>query len=209
MRLKTSSPNALLLDAQGGVSGSLSRLLELHQNYLKLLAQTQLDAKLRARVSPSDVVQETLLEAHRDFPSFRGSCEGEFLAWLRRILVHNLARMVERHVLAEKRDVRRDVSLQAVNDGLDRSALRLEAVLADRVGSPSAAAQRQEDAVVLADALAELSADHRDVIVLRHLEGLAFKEIADRLGRTSGATRMLWLRAIDRLRQALREREML
>ena len=95
-----------LLDAaREGKEECLGRLLQLYCNYLKLMAMAQLDQKLRARMSPSDVVQETLFEAHRDFAQFRGSSEAEFLAWLRRILVNNLARVVERHVLAEKRDV--------------------------------------------------------------------------------------------------------
>jgi RNA polymerase sigma-70 factor (ECF subfamily) len=200
------NPTKVLSEARAGIPGGLGRLLELHQNYLKLLAQTQLDEKLRARVSPSDVVQDTLLEAHRDFANFRGECEAEFLNWLRQILVHNLARIVERHVLAEKRDVRREVSLDEVDRRLDRSAMRLQAVLADRVGSPSAAVQTQEHVVLLADALAELPADYRRVIVLRNLESLPFKEVAERMNRSAGATRMLWLRAIDQLRQGLSAR---
>ncbi|HRX80773.1 MAG TPA: sigma factor, partial [Pirellulaceae bacterium] len=83
----------------------MSRLLQLYSNYLRLLACSQLDERLRARVSPSDIVQETLFEAHRDFDRFVGRSSGEFVGWLRTILVHNLARMVEHHLLTGKRDV--------------------------------------------------------------------------------------------------------
>lgn len=199
----------LLVAARKGEEDSLGRLLQLYCNYLRLLATAQLDRKLRARMSPSDVVQETLFEAHRDFAQFRGTSEGEFLAWLRRILINNLARVVERHVLAEKRDIRREISMDEIGVSLERSTARLVAVLADGGLSPSSDAERHEHAIVLADELAELSADYREVIVLRHLEGLSFGEVAERMERSTGATRMLWMRAIAQLRLQLERRGLL
>lgn len=192
----------LLLEAKAGDRDSLGQLLETYQNYLKLLARTQLADQVRGRVSPSDVVQETMLEAHCDFPKFRGNSDGEFFAWLRKILVNNLARAVEQHVLTAKRDVRREARLQ-INASLDRSATRLEAMLADHRPSAESDASVQEQLVELANALSRLSPDHRDVIVLRHLEGIPFAEVAARLNRSSGATRMLWLRAIEQLRRLI------
>jgi RNA polymerase sigma-70 factor (ECF subfamily) len=170
---------------------------------LELLAATQIDRKLLARSSPSDVVQETFLEAHRDFAQFRGESLPEFLAWLRRILVNNLSRLVERHVLTGKRDVRRETSLEGMEAALERSTARLESVLVDQGASPSTSAQRREYAIILADQLAELPHDYRDVLVLRHLEGLPFGEVAARMDRSPGAVRMLWLRAIGQLRERL------
>ena len=199
----------LLNAARGGEDGSLGQLLQLYANYLKLMATAKLDRKLRGRMSPSDVVQETLFEAHRDFAQFRGASEGEFLAWLRRILVNNLARVVERHVLAEKRDVRREISMDEIGASLERSTARLVAVLADRGDSPSSDAQRNEHTIVLADELAELPDDYREVIVLRHLEGLSFNEVADHMNRSEGAVRMLWMRAIAQLRLQLEKRGLL
>jgi RNA polymerase sigma-70 factor (ECF subfamily) len=192
----------LLLEAKEGDTDSLGQLLETYQNYLKLLARTQLADQVRGRVSPSDVVQETMLEAHCDFPKFRGTSDGEFFAWLRRILVNNLARAVEQHVLTAKRDVRREARLQ-INASLDRSATRLEAMLADHRPSVESDASVQEQLVELANALSQLSPDHRDVIVLRHLEGIPFAQVAERMNRSSGATRMLLLRAIEQLRQLI------
>lgn len=207
--LSQSKTGQLLEAARSGQDESLGQLLQLYCNYLKLMATAQLDRKLRTRMSPSDVVQETLFEAHRDFAQFRGASEGEFLAWLRRILINNLARVVERHVLAEKRDVRREVSMEEIGVALERSTARLVAVLADGGISPSSDAQRHEHAIVLADELAELPADYREVIVLRHLEGLSFGEVAERMERSSGAVRMLWMRAIAQLRQQLGRRGLL
>jgi RNA polymerase sigma-70 factor (ECF subfamily) len=193
----------LLGRAQAGSGESLGQLLQLYSNYLKLLVLAQLENNLRARVSPSDVVQETFYEAHRDFPQFRGHSTGEFLAWLRRILVNNLCRVVEQHVLAEKRDVRREVSLDRLASALEQSTARLEAVLPDPGSSPSAGAHRREIEIVLADQLAELPTDYRDVIVLRHIEALPFEDIGRRMERSSGAVRMLWLRAVKMLRERL------
>ena len=203
------SPAEALIDqARQGSDEALGRLLLTYTNYLSLLARTQVDPKLRARVSPSDVVQETHLEAHRDFPHFAGQTEREFLGWLRKILVNNLARQIERHVLAGKRDVRREVSLSHMGKAIERSTARLESILAGREDSPSGVAVKKERAVVLADQLAELPDDYRNVLVLRHLEGLPFKEIAEQMDRSEGAVRMLWLRAIDRLRLAFKSSEL-
>lgn len=192
------------LDADG-----LGSILQLYWNYLHLLAEAQLDRRLRVRFSPSDLVQETFLEAHRDFPQFRGTTEGEFLAWLRQILVHNLIVAVRRHFEAGKRDVRREVSLEQVRSQMDTSALGVAAALAQAGTSPSDRVQREELLVALAEDLAELPQDYREVIVLRHLQGCPFAEVAQRMDRNEGAVRMLWLRAIGELRSRLNERGVL
>jgi RNA polymerase sigma-70 factor, ECF subfamily len=197
------SPKSLLAAAQDGEAQSLGRLLELYRNYLHLLAVSQIDKRLQVRSSPSDVVQETFLEAHRDFGQFQGRSESEFLAWLRRILVNNLMRSYERHVRAQRRCVHREVSLHRLGEALEKSTARLEDVLADHAGSPSSEAGRHESAVALADQLAALPPDQREVIVLRHLRGLPFGEIAKHMDRSSGAVRMLWFRAMTQLRDRL------
>ncbi len=112
----------LLNQARTGAPECLGRILQYYCNYLKLLVATQIDEKLQARCSPSDVVQETYCEAHRDFGKFRGHTAAEFLAWLKMILINNMARQVEKHLLAAKRDVRREISLEAMGQALDRSA---------------------------------------------------------------------------------------
>src|SRR5207237_7791368 len=105
--LESRDPTELLAKARQGNGESLGALLELYRNYLYLLARTQIDLHLQARANASDVVQETFLQACSHFQQFRGQSEGEFLAWLRRILVHNLVRLVEKQLKAQKRDVRR------------------------------------------------------------------------------------------------------
>ncbi len=194
---------SLLEAARRGATEELGQLLQELRRHLLVVAEHQLDNRIRGRVSASDVVQDTLLEAHRDFPQFRGESIGEFLAWLRRILARNIARMIERHVLAEKRGVRREVSLETFSVNLERSALRLNQILASTRETPSTLLSNQERMLAVSNALAELPPDYRRVIMLRHLDGLSFPEIGEAMERTAGACRMLWFRAIDQLREAL------
>jgi RNA polymerase sigma-70 factor, ECF subfamily len=193
----------LFMSAREGSSSCLGQLLALYTNYLKLLVAAQLDSRLTVRVSPSDIVQESFFEAHRDFREFRGKSIGEFVVWLRRIVVNNILRVVEQHVLAEKRDVRREVSLEEIGRRLEQSTVRLETLLAVQAETPSGCAVRRENEILLADTLAALPADYRDVIMLRNIEGLSFEEVARRMDRSAGAVRMLWLRALKKMRHAL------
>jgi len=198
-----STAEHLLALAQRDGPDALGQLLELYRNYLKILAASQINSRLQARVSASDVVQETFLQAHRAFDQFRGNTAPEFLGWLRQILAHQFAHLLEKHVYAAKRDVRREVSLDAIGTSLARSSLRLESVFADKNPSPGSVAQRHEHAIVLANELADLPEDYRQVLMLRNLEGMSFPDVAERLERSPGAVRMLWFRAIQKLRERL------
>jgi RNA polymerase sigma-70 factor (ECF subfamily) len=193
----------LLWCARHGEREVIGQLLTHYRNYLMVLARTQIERRLQPRVSPSDVVQETMLRAHQNFAQFRGQSERELLAWLREILVTSLARFVEQHVLASKRDVRREIPI-------DRSAATLplaphvSSLLIATGDSPSTVLGRRQESQKLAKLLQNLPEHYRQVLVLRNIEGLGFEEVARRLGRSPGATRMLWLRAIDKLRVAYR-----
>lgn len=190
-----------LVRARDGDTTSLGELLQLYRNYLTILATTQLDRRLRRRMSPSDLVQEAMLAAHRDFQAFQGGSEGELLAWLRQILVNCLRDAIDTHVNAQKRDLRRDVSIDQVSQALDNSAYNFANILADRGPSPSEPMRQQEKSVALANQLSKLRPEYRDVIVLRNLQSLSFNEIAERLDRKPGTVRMLWLRAMDKFKE--------
>ncbi|MCO8125033.1 sigma-70 family RNA polymerase sigma factor [Stieleria sp. TO1_6] len=192
----------LLRRAVAGDRESLDRLLESYSGYLHVLSRGQLDKRIQQRVDPSDIVQETLLEAHRDIASFRGAELHEFTGWLRQVLVHNIANAVGTHMLAAKRSVRREQILGSLSASIDQSHQRLSALTAGH-RSPASEADHQETLSELASALEQLPANYRTVIVFRHLEGLDFAEIASRMARSSGAVRMLWLRAIEQLRLAM------
>jgi RNA polymerase sigma-70 factor (ECF subfamily) len=191
----------LLEDARRGASEPRGQLLELYRNYLTILATTQLGHRLRRRMNPSDLVQETMLAAHRDFASFRGGTERDLLAWLRRVLINCLHHAFEMHVSAKMRDVRCEISLEQVSAAMDRSAADFAQSLADPGPSPSLPLRQRERSVLLANQLAKLRPQYREVIVLRNLQGLSFEEVAEQMDRKPGTVRMLWLRAIDKFKQ--------
>jgi RNA polymerase sigma-70 factor (ECF subfamily) len=193
----------LLTAAKAGCGESLGKLLDRYANYLKLLVESRLDRRLQSRLSASDVVQQAFCEAHRDLPNFRGSSPVEFVAWLRAIAGNNVLAAIEQNLQAEKRDIRREVPIGGMAHQLEESAMQLEKLLAASTATPSEDAVRNERELLLADALAELPPDYRQVIVLRQVEGLPFEEIGQRMDRSSGAVRMLWLRALRSLRELL------
>jgi RNA polymerase sigma-70 factor (ECF subfamily) len=186
--------------ARSGQGLALGKLLEGYRSYLVLLARVRIDAQLQGKVSPSDVVQETFLEAHRGFGQFRGTTESELVAWLRKILASNLANQARRYRGTQRRDVRLERSLA---DEIDRSSQALERALAAQVSSPSQQAAKREQGVLLATVLEQLPSEYREVIVLRHLEELSFPEVAHRMGKTEASVKNLWARALGRLRREM------
>jgi RNA polymerase sigma-70 factor (ECF subfamily) len=183
----------LLRQARAGDPAARDELFARCRGYLGLLAQAQIETWLRTKVDASDLVQETLLEAHGGFSRFRGGTEAEWLAWLRQILQHNAADFVRRF-RGGKRQRSREVPLDGNSGGIDPAASG---------ESPSAAAVRREGELQLAGALMQLTADHREVIVLRNLERLPFDQVAARMNRSRPAVQMLWLRAMHKLQDAL------
>lgn len=192
----------LIQRCRAGDDSARAQLFDRYRHYLKLLADVQLGRRLRAKCEASDLVQQTLLEAHRDFSRFTGQHEGELLAWLRRILAHNLCNEARYHA-AQQRAATREVSLEQVQSGLDNSSLTLGRCLAADTPTPSACAVQHEDAVCLAEALARLPQDYQTVILLRIFEARPAEEVAQRMNRSAGAIRMLQLRALHALRVAM------
>jgi RNA polymerase sigma-70 factor (ECF subfamily) len=171
--------------------------LEDYRSYLLLLARLQLDRHWRAHIDPSDIVQQTLLEAHRD--GRQHAHEGlQLAAWLRMALANNLADAIK----ALKR-ARRDVARQRPLEAIDASSSRLEGWLAANHSSPSQRAVRQEDLLRLADALCRLPELQREAIVLHHLQECSLRETAIQLERTESATAGLLHRGLKRLRELM------
>jgi RNA polymerase sigma-70 factor, ECF subfamily len=196
------STSDLIRRCKQGEAAARDELFARYRHYLWLLAQGQIGRRFRARCDPSDLVQQTLLEAFRDFGGFTGAHEAELLAWLRKILAHNLYNEA-RHHGAQRRDAARQVSLEEIRAGLDQSSVTLGKCLAAKVPSPSQAAGEHEAAVHLADTLARLPEDYQTVLWLRIFEGLPAEEVAERMDRTAGAVRMLQLRALTALREMI------
>jgi RNA polymerase sigma-70 factor (ECF subfamily) len=193
-------PEQLLQRARTGDGQALGQLLDLYRNYLTLLTRLQISRRLQSKVDAADLVQETFLKAYRSFGQFRGDSEGELMGWLRQILAANVANLVRHYYGTRGRDVRLECELA---DELERSSQACELGPAAQQSSPSQRAARREEAVLLADALAQLPADYGEVIVLRHLQGLPFAEVARRMGRSVDSVEKLWVRALARLRRLL------
>ena len=177
----------------------LGTLLEAYRHYLRLLARVEIGRRLQGKVDASDVVQEAFLDAHRHFPHFRGTAEGQFVAWLREILAGTLSNQVRRYFGTKARDPRLEVDFAA---DLDQSSYGLAQMLADPRSSPSAQAHRREQSLLVAEALARLPEDYQTVLVLRHLEGLTFPQVAASMGRSVDSVEKLWLRGLTQLKKA-------
>lgn len=185
---KVADAEKWIVEARAGSRDALGRLFELCRTYLLLAAVEELSPALRVKVAPSDLVQDTLLEAGHDFPNFRGASEAELLGWLRGVLRNNAAN-VQRHFETEKRRVDREVPLSA--DLLHR--------VSEPPETPSTRAQVRERDEQLERALARLHEDYRQVLLLRTAEGLTFAQVGARMGRSADAARMLWGRAATEL----------
>jgi len=185
--------------ARSGSREELGRLLD--RQYLLLIANQELHADLQAKVAPSDVVQETFLDAQRDFPNFEGRSEDELLAWLRQILLNNIRDATRKYRNLSKRNLHRETSLS----NRDGSAAVAVNGLPAAIESPSWSARRRERNDGLRRAIGRLSEDHRAVIVARNLELRSFVEIGVAMQRSPNAVRKLWLRALESLQRELGE----
>jgi len=179
---------------------AIGSLLEAARSYLLLQAEHELPLALRAKVGPSDIVQETAIDAHRDFLRFRGTTHEELYAWLRTILKHNVMDAVRRFDMTQKRAAKREASLSVVVDRHGISAFPTGG------NSPDHSAIRREDAALLAGVLARVPDDYQKILRLRYWDGLTFPQIATRIGRSEEAARKLWYRALARLTLELQAR---
>jgi RNA polymerase sigma-70 factor, ECF subfamily len=178
------------------------RSLERYRDYLCLLARLHQDPRLRAKLDPSDIVQQTLLQAYQKQAQFRGETEAEWAAWLRTILANKLAE-AGRRFGREQRDVALERSLQAV---LDDSSARLEAWLAADQSSPSHQAMRHELLLRLGEALARLPQDQRTAVELHHLKGFLLADVAKEMGRSKQSVAGLLVRGIRNLRKQMADK---
>jgi RNA polymerase sigma-70 factor, ECF subfamily len=175
-----------------------------YEGWLRLLARNEIDSRFAGKFDPSDAVQQTLMEAWKGWDNFRGSEEPQRLAWLRQILAHQLAHLARHFAGTQMRDVTREVS---IDQSLCQSAQRLDALMPAGTLSPSQNAVANEQRLLLAQVLDELPADYRQVLLLRNIEELPHGEVARRMNKTEGAVRMLWVRALTSLRDAMQTKK--
>ncbi len=184
--------------ARAGSDEALGESLEACRAYLLLVAGRELDRDLVAKGGASDLVQETFLEAQRDFRQFNGASEAEFLGWLRKILLHNLANFRRTYRQTDKRKITKEVDIDS-----DRSSRDLRAFLQAGNSSPSSHAIRNEQLIAIEQALENLPEAYVQVIVLRNRDGCSFEKIGELMDCSANAARKRWSRAIERLQRDL------
>ena len=187
-----------LRSARAGSREALGQALESCRAYLLKIAEHDIDPTLRPKGGASDLVQQTFLEAQRDFGRFTGGSEEERLAWLRQLLRNNLANFARDFRQTGKRRIDREVAL----DTPDSTGGPAGQVPADAT-SPSGHAAAGERAELVRRAVDRLPEDYRRVLTLRYHEGRSFEEIARLMGRSPNAARKLWARAVEALEAEL------
>ena len=192
-----------LIDAaRDGDTEALGDLLGEYRRYLVFLARTGLHHHMRGKADPSDIAQEVCLAAHGKIGDFRGNSAEEFAGWLRGILTNTLAMQVRKYLGTQKRDPRLE---QQLGKSLTSATDFLQAQVAGDMTSPSQHFARNEAFLKLAEALESLPDDYRQVIVLRHVEGLPFAEVAKAMGRSVDSVEKLWVRGLAKLRTTVGE----
>ena len=180
-------------------SVKLDENLEKYRSYLRVLARLQFPNRLRPKLDDSDVIQQTLLQAHQGLSDFRGKTDAEMAAWLRTILTRNLAHAV-RDFSCGKRNVALERSLKA---DLDKSSARLESWLAAENSSPSQRVQRNERTLLLTAALETLPEMQRRAVEMHYLQGKPLAEVSKELNRSTSAVGGLLHRGLKTLREKM------
>ena len=191
----------LLRQARDGDNTAGQQLLNLHRESLRRMIMARMDRRLSARVDPSDVVQEALVEASRRFEEYLRSDDQQFVPWLRHIAWEKLVQLHRHHIGAQRRSVEREAT--PVQPTVDHSSNRLSRFLAGNLPTPSAAVAEKERQANIRSAIDRLDETDREVMVLRHLEQLSIPEIAEVLDISQIATRSRYRRALEKLHRLL------
>jgi RNA polymerase sigma-70 factor (ECF subfamily) len=199
MDLNPPSTEQLLEQAGGGDATAREQLLTRYGDQLRRMVSLRLDRRLAGRIDPSDIVQESLVEAHQHLSEYLCDRPIPFYAWLRQFAWERVAKQYERHVRAQRRSVTREESLPLPDDSVVQLAHRLIA----SATSPSRHLLREELRDRVRVALGCLKPSDREVLVLRYLEGLSNAEAAAILGIAENTAGMRHLRALERLRALL------
>ncbi len=187
--------------AKGGDAESFDDFVRRYASYVRSVIRGEMGADLRKRVESEDLVQETFLQAYRSLSQRREKGEDVLRHWLG-VIARHVVQSRGRHERAQKVDLKREKSL---SQSVERSAGKgggIGSRLRDPGPTPSEAYRRGERFERLQKALDSLSPDHRKVICLVRLDGLPVKEAARLMGRTPGATSVLLLRALLKLKAA-------
>lgn len=171
-----------------------------YQPWLRLQARLQIDTHFKGKFDESDIAQQTMIEAWRSQSDFRGESEPQRLAWLRVILSRVLGHEIRRYRGTKKRDIAREKSLE---QSIAQSSRMLGQFIAADGASPSQIVQQHEEETRLAAALDRLPEEYREVIIRRNMQRQSHDDIAKDLGKSPAAVRMIWVRALKRLKKEM------
>ena len=180
---------ALVHAARDGCDDALSEIIARLQGYLLLIANGQMRENLQAKFGASDIVQNSLLDAHAGIDEFKGSTEAEMRAWLKQIVMHNLADEGRRYTGTQSRNVNRERSLEMMSTPLKSNGSGIRKAI-----------QSEADKQKLARAVNRLNGRQQRVVEGRHRFGYSYTEIANQLGITEVAARKIWSRALEQLK---------
>jgi RNA polymerase sigma-70 factor (ECF subfamily) len=188
----------LLTQAMAGETSAVDALLEAYRPFLLRIAKHEVAPRLKRKEAPSDLVQKTLIEAHRDFARFQSADPSEFFDWLRRILLNNIHDARRRYIRSQKRRIDKELPLAS-----DHAQNLIRELSIRNQCSPESDAIRKEDNEWVNDALERLSRRYRQAILWRYRDGLSYEEIAAKIDRSVDAVRMLCRRSLDELKTLL------
>ena len=201
MNQNATDVDRLLELAQGGNQAALHDLLERFRPQLKMMIRMRLNPRLRARVDDSDVLQDAFLYASKRLPDYLADPRSPFLLWLRQITSRKLVDLHRKH-LGASADAGLEVSLNRARIP-QASSVYLAAHLAGGQTSPSGIAVRHETEAALERALNAMDETDREIISMRHYEGLSNTEVAQEIGIEPAATSKRYVRALQRLQKIL------
>jgi RNA polymerase sigma-70 factor (ECF subfamily) len=193
----SSDTDRLLQQVQAGDRQAFERLFAQYRSYLCQVIGTRLDSRLRARVDPSDVVQEAQMEAFRRLDDFLERRPMSFRLWLRKTACERLLMIERYHLKAARRAVGREVALP------DHSSNQLMQQLFANGTTPSQRLDKAGLARRVGEALAELSQTDREILLMRNLEALSNQEVAEALQIDPATASQRYGRALLRLRKKL------
>ena len=167
-----------------------------YEDRLKRLISVRMDQRLRNRVDVSDVLQETLIEAHRRKDEYRSELMPPYL-WLRMIAGQKLVDIHRQHISTKKRSILREDRFP------EASSIAVAAELVGNLTSVSEAVMRAELKMRIEGVLEQMEEIDREIIALRHFENLTNAEIAKVLNISPTAASNRYIRALQRLRGVL------
>ncbi len=186
----------LIVLAKDGDESALEQLCRVYSERVRWIVRLRMGGEIRSKLESMDLAQDVFISALRDLGNFTYKNEGDFLRWLSKIAENRLRDNLDR-LHADKRDIRKEVRLKSYEPTTGDSFVAALGPI--DTTTPSVIMSRREDLAKLAKAIDALTSEYKEVIVLTKIEGLSYKEIAESLGKSSDAVRMLVSRAMAAL----------